>query len=550
MSTWPRNLELLRFSPKDSWTLDEACLGTLITGATGSGKTTGPFQYVVRSFLRAGFGGLFLCAKIQSFDDCMQLVRAEGREQDVVVFDLPESQEAPAPLCFNFLTYEAQRYSQGRVIIENVANLLSHASEIARPSANDDKFFDNAKTQLLLHCLEVTIAATGKVDFGVILEMVQTLPQNLNQVEEGRLRSLELLDEAERKSGGARAKDLDMARRYFTWEWPTMADRTRSSIAITLSVFLHRFLSFPLRELFTGELTISPDHILKGGIVIVKLNIPDHETVSKFAGVIWKYAVQKAIERRPELAKEPIEKVRPIFIAVDEAQFWATKSDQLFQTTARSTRGLTVYATQNISNFHAEMAADSAGRARVDSMMGNLQNRFFCQNLQQEMNLWASESIGKVLVRRINAGTGVSVSHNVPAGGSTSYNQGWAEQLDYDVQPRVFDGLLRGGNKKKASRNGKPDQKKEGQVEAIVVIAGQRFAANDERWLRVLFDQFNDPPLWLASINAKPWACIVSGDTPDTWFSSFRHSGSLTPMGLWRAIWRWELARRAEKRES
>jgi len=60
---WPRDLELLQLSPKDTWTLDEACLGTLITGGTGSGKTTGAFKYVLRSYLRAGFGGLFLCAK-------------------------------------------------------------------------------------------------------------------------------------------------------------------------------------------------------------------------------------------------------------------------------------------------------------------------------------------------------------------------------------------------------------------------------------------------------------------------------------------------------
>jgi uncharacterized protein (TIGR03437 family) len=31
----------------DGWMLEEACLGTLITGGVGSGKTTGPFQYIV-----------------------------------------------------------------------------------------------------------------------------------------------------------------------------------------------------------------------------------------------------------------------------------------------------------------------------------------------------------------------------------------------------------------------------------------------------------------------------------------------------------------------
>jgi hypothetical protein len=30
---------------------------------TGPVKTNGPFQYVLRSFLQHGFGGIFLCAR-------------------------------------------------------------------------------------------------------------------------------------------------------------------------------------------------------------------------------------------------------------------------------------------------------------------------------------------------------------------------------------------------------------------------------------------------------------------------------------------------------
>jgi hypothetical protein len=53
MPEWPLFMELLRLTPLDGWTLEQAVLGTLITGGIGSGKTTGPFQYVIRSFLLA-----------------------------------------------------------------------------------------------------------------------------------------------------------------------------------------------------------------------------------------------------------------------------------------------------------------------------------------------------------------------------------------------------------------------------------------------------------------------------------------------------------------
>jgi len=85
--------------------------------------------------------------------------------------------------------------------------------------------------------------------------------------------------------------------------------------------------------------------------------------------------VQRAIERRPELTDgHSIESIRPIFIAADEAQFWATgATDTHFQMTARSARGLTVYSTQSIPNFYSEWEATAPpGRGR--SLLGNLQH--------------------------------------------------------------------------------------------------------------------------------------------------------------------------------
>ena len=72
MPTWPDDLELLRFSKQDAWTLDDATLGILITGGMGSGK-------------RARFGGIFLCAKKQSPDDCIKLLNALGRTDYIIL---------------------------------------------------------------------------------------------------------------------------------------------------------------------------------------------------------------------------------------------------------------------------------------------------------------------------------------------------------------------------------------------------------------------------------------------------------------------------------
>src|SRR5260221_13636981 len=62
---WPDRLKLCQLSASetDAITLTDAKTGVLITGKTGSGKTSGPGRLFAKAYLRAGFGGLVLCAK-------------------------------------------------------------------------------------------------------------------------------------------------------------------------------------------------------------------------------------------------------------------------------------------------------------------------------------------------------------------------------------------------------------------------------------------------------------------------------------------------------
>jgi hypothetical protein len=48
---------LLYLGKNDAWTVGDAFEGTVIFGATGSGKTSGSGQALAKSFLKAGFGG-------------------------------------------------------------------------------------------------------------------------------------------------------------------------------------------------------------------------------------------------------------------------------------------------------------------------------------------------------------------------------------------------------------------------------------------------------------------------------------------------------------
>lgn len=474
---WPLSLELLRWTPRDPWTLGQSMEGVLILGAMGSGKTSGPFSHVMRALLRCGCGGLFLCYKNDAAHDYQTMIDQEGRSADVIHFrDDPNT----PPYAFNFLTYEANHGSESGAIIENIVAALMQANEVlGRSSSNSaDPFWDDAMRKLLRNCLEVAIDADdqGRVDLSTISEMVVSLPQSSLDVRmSDDLLAIQLLEKAEWKRP-ERQRELSLARRYFTVEWPRMADRMRSSIAEVLSVLLDAFVRDPIRKLLLGQMTCSPDDILAGKIVIVDVPIQQYKRVAKIAGVIWKNAVQRAIEARVDREGKNNDAVRPVFIAADEAQAWATWQDQEFQNVARSARGIAVYATQNLPNFFAEMGADAKGKERVKSLLANLQTRLFCQNSDPETNTWASDTIGKIIVKRTSRNKHHWFGHTIGINES--------EQVDYDLHPRAFTTLKRGG------------QPFGYQVEAIVTAQSQVFQHNGRRWVRASFHQKEVPPAW------------------------------------------------------
>jgi hypothetical protein len=125
--TWPDSLPLCRLSSsaKDTLTLADAKTGVLITGQTGRGKTSGPGRLLAKAYLRAGFGGLVLCAKIDEADLWRKYLRETGREADGIFFGEDSSHS------FNFLSYES--LASGADLEENIVNLMIEVARITNP---------------------------------------------------------------------------------------------------------------------------------------------------------------------------------------------------------------------------------------------------------------------------------------------------------------------------------------------------------------------------------------------------------------------------------
>ena len=463
---WPDTLKLCQLSASDAdaITLTDAKTGVLITGKTGSGKTSGPGRLLAKNYLRAGFGGLVLCAKVDEPNLWRSLLKQTGREQDGIFFG-----EDP-DYCFNFLDYEAR--TAGSDLSENIVNLMIELARLTNPGGRggeNAEFWQAERKKLLRNILGLLLPVDGSVDLLRMNSLLNSAPHDFTQARSADWRSTsnlyKYLVAAEKliEQNKIRKHEYQLIADYWLQEHPGADPRTRGNIVSDYTGLMDAFLRGKVYDLFSQKTTVTPDHILAGKVVVVALPVAGYYEVGRYAAGLWKYLLQRASERRSLVHPETI---RPSFIWADEAQYFSTTTDQIFQTTARSSRVCTVYLTQNLPNFYVEFGGQ-AGTHRVHSLLGNLTLKLFCGNDESVTNEWASKTIDKSTQYKVNLSNAQEIGRD---------SIGLSEHEEFDCPSRNFLGLKFG------------TEQNDCMVEAIA-FQGGRIWSNGRRWMKCSFRQ-------------------------------------------------------------
>lgn len=430
---------IYHFNEEHPFTIRQACEGVQIFGGIGSGKTSGSGANLAKAYLKAGFGGLVLCAKKDELETWQRYAQETGRADSLLVFD------ASGNYRFPFLQYEVEREGEGAGYTENLVRLFMTVHEaISRRSSSggSDPYWQSAMQQLMRNAIDLCLIAKGEVSVPLMYDVVRTAPQSKEEIssEEWRQKSIcwQLLMAGHAKTLDEWTQyDFDTTASFWLGEYPAINPKTRSGIVSMFTTTTDNFLRRPFRMLFSEppadpEKIAYPELTHHGVIIVLHLPVKEFGDAGRAAQVVYKYIWQQATERR-DVKENP----RPVFLWVDEAQNFATEYDMQFQATARSSRACTVYLTQNMPNYYAEMGGEGS-RHRVDSLVGNLQTKIFHANSDPATNQFASEVIGKSWKARRSSSQSV--------GGSTfSLGDSKQESFDDDVPPQTFTRLAKGG---------------------------------------------------------------------------------------------------------
>lgn len=442
---------------QEPWTIRDAVRGVQIFGGIGSGKTSGSGKWIAKSFLLSGFGGVVLCGKSDEAADWAKYAKECNRSEDFIIFNKGSLHQ------FNPLQYEMTRGGQGAGETMNIVNLFMNIYRMGQrltgggDAQESERFWEGALRRCMNRLVDLLKLANEDLSIFNMVEILNTAPEGeglitkLAEMEAEELKAwaensycISCLDKAgERLETEEDERDFNLCFNYFLRDFARLPEKTRTTIQEMFLGLAEPFNSGILNEHFAQGLNIYPEQTFEGKIIVMDFPVKDYLEAGVYAQSIFKLLWQQATERR-----KVVDSTLPVFLWVDESQYFINEYDMMFQTTARSSRACTVFLSQNISNYYAMMGGKTA-EARVNSLLGNLSTKIFHANNDHVTNEWAANTIGKAFknVTSVNIGNQQST--------------GLAQQLHWQVEPREFTVLKSGGFENDLL------------VEAVITIAGR-----------------------------------------------------------------------------
>ena len=260
---------LLSVARGDAFTCRDAVQGVLVTGGIGSGKTSGPGRTLAESYLKAGMGGLVLCAKPEEAETWRRYCAKAGRSQHLIELDGSNGG-------YNFMAAELVR--QGAAGINAAVECLMKVLEICRSvsattNQGGDEFWSDTTKQILRNAIPVLFDATGTVRISDLLKFVRSAPRSPDEMTDPHwqrdsffyqcfLRAADKLDDATGERVIA----------YWRYDFATLDQKTRGNIVISLTTALDRFNHGWMADMFCSDTTVVPELTFHGAIIL--LNMP------------------------------------------------------------------------------------------------------------------------------------------------------------------------------------------------------------------------------------------------------------------------------------
>ena len=375
-------------SDLDLWRIRDACEGTVIFGAVGSGKTSGSGSAIAHAFLQVGFGGLVMTVKPDEAMRWKRLCQETGRIDDFVHVTPTSGYK------LNFLQYELQRPGERLAVTEDLINLLRTLINVmsrSKGESRNEEFWTNTTNQLMRKLVEVFLLAGEPVSLDSLVRFINRAP--LDKEEDWRKTEM-FADILQRAQVFAKTMGTDVDRRvfadcleYWTQTFPKITDATRSGFITSFTSMADVLSGRGIYEMLGTDTNLTPEMILSGKIVVLDIPLKGNIQGGLMVQAMFKLLFQQAVERRADKGEST---ARPAFLWEDEGHLFFSQQDVQFQPTSRDCRAPHVIISQNLSNFYQQGHTNHA----IEAVFSAINTHIFHTNGDMTTNKWAAERIG------------------------------------------------------------------------------------------------------------------------------------------------------------
>jgi hypothetical protein len=513
--------KLLQLTPTDYLTARSAMANILITGGTGSAKTTTGVEGISKADLLAGMGMLVLCYKTDEAALWVRRCNETGRSNSLLHWSGTDFR-------FNFISYYLSKYGAKGInsAVECIVALID-TIRLASPSPGrpGEAFWTDAIRGLLRNALPPLYAALGNVTIRDLIRFIRSAPLTEAQMRDPAWQKSSFFFEMfEKARHTLEEDDLLYTLGYWSEDFARLDPKTRSNILISLTTALGRLSSGLLNDLFCTDTNIAPDLCFDGAVIVMDFPPAVLGEYGMVAQLLFKYFFQEEMLARNSYPPEY--RRRFIVLVMDEGQRFITPRDAQFLAVCRSSRIGVLFITQSLPGIIASIGGDNPQHSG-QQFISNFGTKVWFANSCVETNTWAANTIGRGLQRRGNVSQGQGASHGYGlgmgegtswgtsqgfggssnssssgagssgsswnsgsneggnenrnrsrnSGSNWSTSQGYSEQMDFRVEPGAFATFKTGG-----SANG-------GVATCIWYENGRQFSASGDNALYLSWQQ-------------------------------------------------------------
>jgi type IV secretory pathway TraG/TraD family ATPase VirD4 len=464
---------LMNLSPLDPWTMRHACENTLIFGKTGSGKSSGSGDAILRALVRyRNSGGLILASKPEDKAYVERVFREERTVDDLFIL------EPQGKYRFNVLDYERRKGADARDLTQACMTCKETLGRTEGAGGTEDAGFFAAQERRMIHnAIQILLVATREIDPWALQVFITGAAMSLQELNDetwkGEFHN-RMLEQAKQKATTDIDKhDVTLAEHYWTSEIPRLNERTRTSIETSALGVLHAMNSGIARDMLSTSTDISPEILEKRQWIMVNMPIVPGDVTAAVVNTAVKYAVQRHILKRQAGAGDPL-----LCIFSDEIQKLANSYDAMFLAECRSHKGCLVALTQSIHALYANLHG-KGGDHQTDALLTNFGHIIVHTLGDAKSAQYASSILGmrrEPFISITPQPRGVELFDVLMGRAQASAN--YSEKYEPVVQPAVFlSGLRSGGTH---NRN---------IVDGVVIRVGQPFHYSRENYLITSFRQ-------------------------------------------------------------